>query len=54
MHNISPETRAAVDCGRLAFKRDMDYFGVPDKHQNAANLGIPKCHTCDILGVTCC
>jgi hypothetical protein len=30
-HKISPETRAAVDRDRLAFKRYMDYFDVPDE-----------------------
>ncbi|MET0547551.1 MAG: hypothetical protein ABWZ40_14725, partial [Caulobacterales bacterium] len=30
-HKISPETRAAVDRDRVAFKRYMDYFGVPDE-----------------------
>lgn len=30
-HKISAETRAAVDRDRVAFKRYMDYFGVPDE-----------------------
>jgi hypothetical protein len=30
-HKVSPETRAAVDRDRPAFKRYMDYFGVPDE-----------------------
>jgi hypothetical protein len=30
-HRVSPETRAAVDRDRPAFKRYMDYFGVPDE-----------------------
>ena len=30
-HKVSPETRAAVDKDRPAFKRYQDYFGVPDE-----------------------
>ena len=30
-HKVSPETRAAVDRDRPAFKRYQDYFGVPDE-----------------------
>jgi Sulfotransferase family len=30
-HKVSPETRAAVDRDRPAFKRYMQYFGVPDE-----------------------
>jgi hypothetical protein len=30
-HKVSPETRAAVDKDRQAFRRYMDYFGVPDE-----------------------
>jgi hypothetical protein len=30
-HKVSAETRAAVDRDRPAFKRYMDYFGVPDE-----------------------
>ena len=30
-HQVSPETRAAVDRDRAAFRRYQDYFGVPDE-----------------------
>lgn len=30
-HQVSPETRAAVDADRPAFKRYQVYFGVPDE-----------------------